>query len=147
MPVVKKNFLLALILFTTTSVSLPVLAQQYVCTIKNVSAMNDNGYFVKHGWATNYMNRKFTVDKDSGQILNTTALKQRLSNASADDKPIFISQPPESAFRAFTHFKDKGTYALLEIQDDNSHADSPEKPYFYHTDIGMILSGTCLTDS
>ncbi len=127
-------------------ITLPGLAQatQYNCVIKNVSEMNQNGYFVRHGWSANYMNREFTVDRDTGRILNTTALKQRLSNANAEYKPQIInSERPDTPFRVFTHFADSGNYALLEIRDNQAYADSPQKPYFYHTDIGMILSGTC----
>ncbi|MEM6998955.1 MAG: hypothetical protein AAF419_03845, partial [Pseudomonadota bacterium] len=55
-------------------------ADTYTCSIKNVSKLNENGYFVSHGWKTNYLNRQFTIDRESGKVLNTTALKERLSN-------------------------------------------------------------------
>lgn len=51
-----------------------VYADLYTCSIKNGSTLNQNGYFVSHGWKANYLNRNFTIDRESGKVLNTTAL-------------------------------------------------------------------------
>jgi hypothetical protein len=107
-----------------------------------VAGLNDNGYFVTHGWKGNYVNRQFTIDNESGSILNTTALKTRLSNRDKDNKPVVIStNKDDNSLKIFTHFKDDGTYALFQMNDFDK--ESIDKPYFYHTEIGMILSGTC----
>ena len=122
----------------------PAHAYKYNCVINNVSKMNKNGYFVRHGWSANYQNREFTVDRKTGRVVNTTALKQRLSNANQKYQPEIInSKRTDTPYRVFTNFADTGTYALLEIRDNREYDDTPQKPYFYHTDIGMILSGTC----
>ena len=117
-------------------------ADLYVCSIVNVSGLNDNGYFVTHGWKGNYVKRQFTIDNESGVILNTTALKTRLSNSDANNKPIVIStNKNDNSLKVLTHFKDSGTYALFQMNDFDK--ETIDKPYFYHTEIGMLLSGTC----
>ena len=117
-------------------------ADLYVCSITNVAGLNDNGYFVTHGWKANYVKRQFTIDNESGSILNTTALKTRLSNSDKDNKPVVIStNKDDNSLKIFTHFKGDGTYALFQMNDFDK--ESIDKPYFYHTEIGMILSGTC----
>tara|TARA_B100000749_G_scaffold52756_1_gene38357 strand:+ start:759 stop:1172 length:414 start_codon:yes stop_codon:yes gene_type:complete len=117
-------------------------ADLYVCSITNVAGLNDNGYFVTHGWKANYVKRQFTIDNESGSILNTTALKTRLNNGDKDNKPVVIStNKDDNSLKIFTHFKGDGTYALFQMNDFDK--ESIDKPYFYHTEIGMILSGTC----
>ena len=137
------NFKLIIVLLTICF-SQVVSAKEYICKIKNVSQINENGYFVKHGWSANYMNREFTVDRETGRVLSTTALKQRLNNGDLKNSPIILNKDnADSAYRVFTHYKESGKYALLEIRDHGSFKDKPEKPYFFHTDVDMILSGTC----
>ena len=46
-----------------------------------------------------------------------------------------------NSLKVFTHFKENGTYALFHMNDFDK--ESIDKPYFYHTEIGMVLSGTC----
>jgi|TARA_B100000959_G_scaffold78584_1_gene83405 hypothetical protein len=124
------------------SISNWAYADLYVCSIVNVAGLNDNGYFVTHGWKGNYVKRQFTIDNESGSILNTTALKTRLSNGDKDNKPVVIStNKDDNSLKIFTHFKNDGTYALFQMNDFDK--ESIDKPYFYHTEIGMILSGTC----
>lgn len=121
-------------------------AELYTCSIKNVSKLNHNGYFVSHGWKANYLNREFTIDRESGKIVNTTALKERLSNFDAEHEPIIISRSKNSAaLKVFTEFKDNSSYSLFHMDDPDS--ENIKKPYFYHTSIGMILSGTCKINS
>ena len=61
----KKIFFLLILLVSNT-----LYADLYVCTIVNVFGLNDNGYFVTHGWKGNYVKRKFTIDNVSGNILS-----------------------------------------------------------------------------
>jgi len=130
------------ILFTLLSIFNHIYADVYVCSIVNVFGLNENGYFVTHGWKGNYVKRKFKIDNDTGSILNTTALKTRLSNEDNKNKPVVISTNKDNnSLKVITHFKDKKTYALFHMNDFDKK--SIEKPYFYHTEIGMILSGTC----
>jgi hypothetical protein len=119
---------------------LVVYADDFVCSIKNVAKLSDNGFFVTHGWSANYLNREFTVERETGKVLRTTALKQRLSNFDKEHAPILLSNDNDDAFRAVTVFEKNGQYALLEIR--NTSGGNP-MPFFYHTGIGMILSGTC----
>ena len=135
--VMKKIFFLLILLVSNT-----LYADLYVCTIVNVFGLNDNGYFVTHGWKGNYVKRQFTIDNVSGNILNTTALKTRLSNGNNKDTPVVISSNDDkNSLKVFTHFKENGTYALFHMNDFDK--ESIDKPYFYHTEIGMVLSGTC----
>ena len=120
-------------------------ADVYVCSIVNVFGLNDNGYFVTHGWKGNYVKRQFKIDNETGIILSTTALKTRLSNQDNKNKPIVISTNKDSnSLKVITHFRDNKTYALFHMNDFDKK--SIEKSYFYHTEIGMILSGTCYAE-
>ena len=120
-------------------------ADVYVCSIVNVFGLNDNGYFVTHGWKGNYVKRQFKIDNETGIILSTTALKTRLSNQDNKNKPIVISTNKDSnSLKIITHFRDNKTYALFHMNDFDKK--SIEKPFFYHTEIGMILSGTCYAE-
>ena len=104
--------------------------------------LNQNGYFVSHGWKANYLNRQFTIDRDTGKVISTTALKERLNNADATHTPDIISKSDNSAeFTVITEYKENGSYSLFEMDDFGP--DNRKKPYFYHTSIGMILSGIC----
>lgn len=138
-------------IFTLLMLTVPAAAlgnTEYTCSIKNVSKINDNGYFVRHGWAANYQNREFTVDIASGKVLSTTALKERLSNFDLEHEPLLLNgDHEERPLTAFTFYPETGTYALLQINNQLSNSDLVEKPYFYHTSIGMILSGTCRAGS
>ena len=130
------------ILFTLLSIFNHIYADVYVCSIVNVFGLNENGYFVTHGWKGNYVKRQFKIDNVTGSILNTTALKTRLSNEDNKNKPVVISTNKDNnSLKVITHFKDNNTYALFHMNDFDKK--SIEKPYFYHTEIGMILSGTC----
>ena len=132
-----------LVILLVFSVPMPSFAKEYTCTIKTISELNANGYFVTHGWAANYLNREFTVEGNTGKVTKTTALKQRLNNFNKNSAPTIISNAGENEpLRVFTHFQDKGNYALLEIQDIAENNGSL-KPFFYHTDVGMLLGGTC----
>ena len=131
-----------LIFFILLSIFNYIHADVYVCSIVNVFGLNDNGYFVTHGWKGNYVKRQFRIDNDTGSILNTTALKTRLSNEDIKNKPVVISTNNDNnSLKVITHFKDNNTYALFHMNDFDKK--SIEKPFFYHTEIGMILSGTC----
>jgi hypothetical protein len=133
----KAGILLVLLL----SNPLAVYAGDFVCSIKNVAQLSDNGFFVTHGWSANYLNREFTVERETGKVLRTTALKQRLSNFDRENMPVLLSNGEAGdAFKAVTVFEKNGQYALLEIRNA---AGSNPRPFFYHTGIGMILSGTC----
>ncbi len=124
------------------STPLSVHASELVCSIKNVSKLSDNGFFVTHGWTANYLNREFTVERETGRVLRTTALKQRLSNFDSEHAPILLKSGSQTdALKAITLYENTGQYALLEIGD--ASAGKP-RPFFYHTDVGMILSGTCI---
>tara|TARA_B100001741_G_scaffold188121_1_gene154931 strand:- start:272 stop:709 length:438 start_codon:yes stop_codon:yes gene_type:complete len=117
-------------------------AEVYICSIVNVFGLNDNGYFVTHGWKGNYVKRQFRIDNETGRVLNTTALKTRLSNENEENKPVVISSNKNSnSLKVFTHFKNNQTYALFHMNDFDKKV--VDKPYFYHTEIGMTLSGTC----
>ncbi len=119
----------------------PVSAGEYECAIKDVLRLSETGNFVTHEWSANYLNRNFTVDKESGRVIGTTALKVRLSNFNKDFSPqVLISD----TYKSITIFEDSNRYALLEI---NNSDEGERKPFFYHTNIGMILTGMCTSDT
>lgn len=124
---------------------LPVFASEYVCTIKAVLELNDAGQFVAHGWTANYLNRKFMVDRKSGKVIGTTALKARLTNFDKTHSPEVLHNAREkSSYKVVTIFEDKGEFSYLRI---NENIESDEKPYTYQTAVGMLLTGTCIEDT
>jgi len=131
-------------LFLMASVS-HAAGDTYTCSIQNLSKLSDNGFFVRHGWTANYMDREFTVERETGKVLRTTALKERLNNFDKQHAPVLVNaENRELPYVAFTFFEDSGRYALLEINDTLEYQDIKEKPYLYITYIGMIMSGTCI---
>ena len=119
----------------------------YVCSIKDTLRLSDTGQFVTHGWAANYMNRKFTVDRESGKVIGTTALKERLINWDATHKPLLLNKDnPNTPFAALTHYDETGQYSLLQINEHDEFDNVNEKPFFYPTYVGMVLTGTCVVD-
>lgn len=138
-----KNFyskvLIAMILALTFP--LPVLASQYACTIKAVLKLNDTGQYVAHGWVANYMNRKFFLDRDTGKVIGTTALKARLTNFDKTHSPtVLINPDEETSYKAVTVFENKGQFSSLRIEENFP---GTEKPYAYQTAVGMHITGTC----
>lgn len=137
-----------IVLMILSITSITANAFEYTCTIKNTLKINANGYFVKHGWAANYMNREFTVDSETGRVLRTTALKQRLNNGDENHSPMILGKnDPEMPLKIITVYEDRETYALLQISDNNTYSGRDRKPFFYLTDIGMILTGTCVNET
>lgn len=119
----------------------PVFASEYVCTIKDVLELNDTGQYITHGWAANYLNRKFMVNRETGKVIGTTALKARLTNFDKTHSPVVLHNTGEkTSYKVVTVFEDKGQYSTLRI---NENVESDEKPYSYQTAVGMLLTGTC----
>jgi hypothetical protein len=122
----------------------PVLASEYACTIKAILKLNNAGLYATHGWAANYMNRKFFLDRETGKVIGTTALKARLTNFNKTSSPIILLNDKEtSSYKVVTIFKEKGQFSSIRIYEN---AESDEKPYSYQTAIGMLLTGTCIED-
>ena len=88
------------------------------------------------------MNRKFFVNRETGKVIGTTALKARLTNFDKTHSPIMLHNAEEkSSYKAVTIFEDKGQFSSLRI---NENIESDEKPYSYQTAVGMVLTGTCV---
>ena len=137
----KKLITLILIL----SYSFPVVASEYACSIKAVIELNDVGLYKAHGWVANYLNRKFFVNRDTGKVIGTTALKARLTNFDKTHSPIILNNADEkSSYKVVTLFEDKGQFSSLRI---NENIKGVEKPYSYQTAVGMLLTGTCVEDA
>ncbi len=120
----------------------PVFASEYACTIKAVLELNDAGLYKDHGWGANYMNRKFFLNRETGKVIGTTALKARLTNFDKTHSPIILQNAEEkTSYKAITTFEDKGQFSSLRIYEN---IESDEKPYSYQTAVGMVLTGTCI---
>ena len=118
-----------------------VFAAEYECTIAGVLELNDTGQFVSHGWVANYMNRKFFVDRETGKVTGTTALKARLVNFNKTYSPQILERGDDGdSFKSITIFEDTGEFTVLRINENTS---GDKKPYYYQTAIGMLLTGTC----
>jgi len=119
-----------------------VFASEYVCSIKSILRLSDVGLYVTHGWAANYMNRRFFVDRETGKVIGTTALKARLTNFNRTYSPTILHNAQErTSYKVLTVFEDKGQFSYLRI-DENVASD--EKPYSYQTSVGMHFTGTCI---
>ena len=133
---------LLILSFLTLICPMPVFASDYTCTIKAVLELNDTGQYVAHGWTANYLNRKFMVNRDTGKVIGTTALKARLTNFDKTRSPTVLHNTEEkSSYKAITIFEDRGEFSSLRI---NENIESDEKPYSYQTAVGMLLTGTCV---
>ena len=120
----------------------PVFASEYICTIKAVLQLNDVGQYIAHGWSANYMNRKFFVNRETGKVIGTTALKARLTNFDKTHSPKVLHNAEEkSSYKVVTIFEDKGQFSSLRIYEN---IENDEKPYSYQTAVGMLLAGTCI---
>jgi len=120
----------------------PVFASEYVCTIKAILQLNDVGQYITHGWAANYMNRKFFVDRETGKVIGTTALKARLTNFDKTHSPVVLYNADEkTSYKVLTVFEEKGQFSSLRI---NENFEGDEKPYSYQTAVGMHFTGTCI---
>ena len=123
----------------------PVFASEYACTIKSVLELNDAGLYKAHGWGANYMNRKFFLNRETGKVIGTTALKARLTNFDKTHSPKILHNTEEkTSYKAITLFEDKGQFSSLRI---NENIENDEKPYSYQTAVGMILTGTCIEET
>lgn len=111
--------------------------ERFVCKIKSVLDLNDNGNIITHGWSANYVNREFTIDAASGKVTSTTALKVRLSNYDKEHQPVVLREPN---YRSITIFENDNNFSAIEIK---KNAEGVKMPYIYRTNIGMMLTGTC----
>ncbi len=129
-------------LILTIIYPLPAFASEYVCSIKDILRLNDVGLYVTHGWAANYMNRKFFVDRETGKVIGTTALKARLMNFDKTHSPIVLYNADEkTSYKVLTIYEEKGQFLSLRI---NEYFEGDEKPYSYQTAVGMHFTGTCI---
>ena len=144
---VNKNRILKMFitLILILSYPFPVVASEYACTIKAILKLNDVGLYATHGWAANYMNRKFFLDRETGKVIGTTALKARLTNFNKTSQPIVLNNAKEtSSYKVVTIFEEKGQFASIRLYEGIGN---DEIPYSYQTAVGMLLTGTCIEDT
>ena len=144
---VNKNRILKMFitLILILSYPFPVVASEYACTINAILKLNDVGLYATHGWAANYMNRKFFLDRDTGKVIGTTALKARLTNFDKTSQPVVLNNAKEtSSYKVVTIFEEKGQFASIRLYEGIGNV---EIPYSYQTAVGMLLTGTCIEDT
>ena len=142
---VNKNFVLKMFIIVILIYSSPVVASEYACTIKAVLKLNDIGQYVAHGWSANYMNRKFFLDRETGKVIGTTALKARLTNFNKTSSPKVLNNAKEiSSYKIVTIFEEEGQFSSLRLYENIGNK---EIPYSYQTAVGMLLTGTCIEDT
>ena len=123
----------------------PVAASEYACSIDAILKLNDVGQYATHGWAANYMNRKFFLDLETGKVIGTTALKARLTNFNKTSQPVILKNAKEMAsYKVVTIFEEKGQFASLRLYEGIGN---DKIPYSYQTAVGMLLTGTCIEDT
>ena len=123
----------------------PVVASEYACSIDAILKLNDVGQYATHGWAANYMNRKFFLDRETGKVIGTTALKARLTNFNKTSQPVILNNSKEMAsYKVVTIFEEKGQFASLRLYEGIGN---DKIPYSYQTAVGMLLTGTCIEDT
>ena len=139
---ISKTFITLILIL---SFPFPVVASEYACTIKAILKLNNVGLYATHGWAANYMNRKFFLDRETGKVIGTTALKARLTNFNKTSQPIVLKNSKEtSSYKVITIFEEEGQFASLRLYEVIG---SDEIPYSYQTAVGMLLTGTCIEDT
>jgi hypothetical protein len=136
--------IIVLLLGLLLSVPITAMASQFTCSIKSVMRVGDDGLLEAHPRENLYLNRQFTVDRASGRIIRSTALHARLRNMDKTHHPQVVNQGSASVpYTAITVFKDTGVFTALHIDTDVKAAD---KPFYYMTRLGMLLTGTCAED-
>ena len=139
---ISKTFITLILIL---SYPFPVVASEYACTIGAILKLNDVGMYTTHGWAANYMNRKFFLDRETGKVIGTTALKARLTNFNKTSQPIVLKNAKEtSSYKVITIFEEEGQFASLRLYEGIG---IDEIPYSYQTAVGMLLTGTCIEDT
>lgn len=124
------------------SYSFPVFASEYACSIMSVLTQNEVGQYVSDAMTNNYMNRKIFIERETGKVIGTTALKARFKNFDKTHSPIVLhNAKDQSSYKAVTMYEDKGQFSSIRI---NENVESNEKPYSYQTAAGMLLAGTCV---
>ncbi len=142
---VYKNCILKMFIILILIYPYPVVASEYACTINAILKLNDVGLYATHGWAANYMNRKFFLDRETGKVIGTTALKARLTNFNKTSQPVILNNAKEMAsYKVVTIFEEKGQFASLRLYEGIG---SDKIPYSYQTAVGMLLTGTCIEDT
>jgi len=144
---INKNYIskMFITLILILSFPFPVIASEYACTIKAILKLNDTGLYATHGWAANYMNRKFFLDRETGKVIGTTALKARLTNYNKTSQPVVLNNAKEtSSYKVVTIFEEKGQFASIRLYEGIGNN---EIPYSYQTAVGMLLTGTCIEDT
>ena len=142
-----KNYVLKMFmtLILILSYPFPVVASEYACTIKAILKLNDTGLYAAHGWSANYMNRKFFLDRETGKVIGTTALKARLTNFDKTSQPVVLNNAKEiSSYKVITIFEEKGQFSSIRLYEG---IENVEIPYSYQTAVGMLLTGTCIEDT
>ena len=123
----------------------PVVASEYACSIDAILKLNDVGQYATHGWAANYMKRKFFLDRETGKVIGTTALKARLTNFNKTSQPVILNNAKEMAsYKVVTIFEEKGQFASLRLYEGIGN---DKIPYSYQTAVGMLLTGTCVENT
>ena len=142
---INKNYILKIFITLILIYPSPVIASEYACTINAILKLNDVGLYATHGWAANYINRKFFLDRDTGKVIGTTALKARLTNYNKTSQPIVLNNAKEtSSYKVVTIFEGKGQFASIRLYEGIGN---DEIPYSYQTAVGMLLTGTCIEDT
>ncbi len=134
-----------LVLTCASCLSPPVFAAQYTCTIDTVLGLTETGQYATHEWENFYRERQFVVDRDQGKVISTTALKARLKNFDESNSPKLLSHgDKDHPFKSISIFENTGEFAVLQI---NENFTGEQKPFYYQTYIGMLLTGTCVGDA
>jgi hypothetical protein len=147
MTMINKNYIskMFITLILILSYPFPVVASEYACSIDAILKLNDVGQYATHGWAANYMNRKFFLDRETGKVIGTTALKARLTNFNKTSQPVILNNAKEMAsYKVVTIFEEKGQFASLRLYEGIGN---DKIPYSYQTAVGMLLTGTCIEDT
>jgi len=114
-----KNYVLKMFITLILICPFPAVASQYACSIEAILKLNDVGLYATHGWAANYMNRKFFLDRETGKVIGTTALKARLTNFDKTSHPkILLNDKETSSYKVVTIFEEKGQFSSLRIYEN-----------------------------
>lgn len=88
------------------------------------------------------MNRKIFIDRETGKVIGTTALRLRFRNFDKTHFPkVLHSAGERSSYKVVTMYEDKGLYAAIRIVENIKN---DEKPFSYQTVGDMLLTGTCI---
>jgi len=109
----------------------------YVCEIKSASSLNNVGEIVKSEAYSNTAGTKFSVDRNSGEVVG-----KWLKTGDFNDPLVLDRGSDEWSFKLVAVYRETPDNGILMYISIEEFADGKLKPFWAHR-LGIIYSGMC----